>query len=174
MAKGSVEVLKDKIDVVRVIEMLNIALAEEWLAFYQYWTGAQVISGAMRADVQKEFLEHALEEYNHAQILATRIVELGGTPILHPQQWSEIAGCKYETPNNADSLILLGQNVISERCAIHRYKEIIEYTNGKDFSTCDIAKTIMREEEEHEQELQDYMDDFKLLKSTIISKIKDK
>ncbi len=27
----------------RVIELLNKALADEWLAYYQYWTGAKVV-----------------------------------------------------------------------------------------------------------------------------------
>ncbi len=160
MAKGSVDVLKDKIDVSRVIEMLNMALAEEWLAFYQYWTGAQVIKGVMRAEVQSEFMEHAMEEYKHAQMLATRIIELEGTPILSPTQWSSLAECKYDAPIDPNVITVLKQNVISERCAIYRYQRIVEYTHGKDYTTCDIAKAIMQEEEEHEQELQDYIDDF--------------
>lgn len=37
MAKGSILILKDKIDVNKLIEQLNMALSEEWLAYYQYW-----------------------------------------------------------------------------------------------------------------------------------------
>lgn len=159
MARGSLEVLKNKIDLAKVIEMLNQALAEEWLAFYQYWIGAQVIKGMQRSQVQTEFVEHAMEEYAHADRLAARIVELGGTPVLSPKEWLEIAGCAYDAPVNDDVVVVLGQNVIAERCAIHRYKKIIDFTEGKDFTTCDLAKDIMREEEEHEQELQDFIDD---------------
>ena len=63
MAKESVNILKDKIDIVDLLAQLNAALSEEWLAFYQYWVGSFVVEGAMRGDVQREFQEHAAEEY---------------------------------------------------------------------------------------------------------------
>ena len=47
MAKESVAIIKDKLSVKHIIEVLNKALAEEWLAFYQYWIGATVMKGAM-------------------------------------------------------------------------------------------------------------------------------
>ena len=65
MAKESVNILKDKNDIVDLLAQLNAALSEEWLAFYQYWLG----------DVQREFQEHAAEEYNNAKLLADRIIE---------------------------------------------------------------------------------------------------
>ena len=61
-----------------LLAQLNAALSEEWLAFYQYWVGSFVVEGDMRGDVQREFQEHAAEEYNHAKLLADRIIELEG------------------------------------------------------------------------------------------------
>ena len=61
MARESILILKQKVDVPKLLGQLNAALSEEWLAFYQYWIGAQVVEGAMRSDVQREFNEHALE-----------------------------------------------------------------------------------------------------------------
>ena len=40
MAKETVNILKDKIDIVELLAQLNAALSEEWLAFYQYWDSA--------------------------------------------------------------------------------------------------------------------------------------
>ena len=77
--------------------------------------------------------------------------------MLDPKQWFELARCKYDAPQGFDSVSLLKDNVASERCAILRYQEIADFTNGKDFTTCDIAKHILAEEEEHEQDLQDYL-----------------
>lgn len=78
MAKESVKILQGKLDVKSLIDQLNAALSEEWLAYYQYWVGALVVEGAMRADVQGEFEEHAEEERHHAQLIADRIIELEG------------------------------------------------------------------------------------------------
>ena len=55
MAKESVKILQGKLDVESLISQLNAALAEEWLAYYQYWIGALVVEGAMRPNVQSEF-----------------------------------------------------------------------------------------------------------------------
>ena len=124
------------------------------------------IKDVMRSDVQGEFEEHAEEERHHAQLLADRIIELEGVPVLDPKQWFELARCKYDSPTDFDVVSLLNQNVASERCAILRYQEIAKFTDGIDFTTCDIAKHILAEEEEHEQDLQDYLTDIARMKKS--------
>ena len=170
MGKESVQILRKRINVIQLIDTLNAALSEEWLAYYQYWIGSLVVEGAMRADVQREFEEHAEEEFQHARMLAERIIQLEGTPVLDPTQWFSLARCKYAVPLQNDVLNMLKQNIASERCAIVRYEEIASYTNGLDFTTCDIAKRIMAEEEEHEQELQDYLRDVQWITQSLACK----
>lgn len=77
---------------------------------------------------------------------------------------------KYSIPTDFDVVNLLNQNVASERCAIVRYQEIAEFTDGKDFTTCDIAKHILSMEEEHEQDLQDYLRDIARMKQSLLGK----
>jgi len=148
-----------KTDYDELIKTLNIAFAEEWLAYYQYWLGAQLAVGPHRTSITAEFLEHAKEELKHAQWLANRIIELGGTPVLSPQKWNETAICRYEEPSNPYVTELLKQNLISERCAIARYEKIGEMTFGKDYETHRLAIKILHEELEHEQEITDFQDD---------------
>nr|HPK00397.1 ferritin-like domain-containing protein [Candidatus Hydrogenedentota bacterium] len=50
------------VDVPQLLEMLNKAFADEWLAYYQYWVGARVASGRMRGIIAHELEEHAGEE----------------------------------------------------------------------------------------------------------------
>ena len=159
MAKESLLILRQRLNVTDLLAQLNAALSEEWLAFYQYWIGSLVVKGAMRADIQREFEEHAQEEYIHAKMLADRIIQLEGVPVLDPAQWLVLARCKYSVPLNDDVISLLKQNIASERCAVIRYEEIASFTNNIDFTTCDIAKRIMAEEEEHEQDHQDSLCD---------------
>jgi bacterioferritin len=163
MAKENVQMLGRRIDVKNVLARLNAALAEEWLAYYQYWVGAQVVEGAMRSDIQREFLEHAAEEFRHADLLAKRIVELDGTPILDPQLWTAHATCKYAPPREFDVMSLLRQNIAAEKCAIFRYQDLADFTAGKDYTTCDLAKQILAEEEEHAQDLGDYERDLQCM-----------
>ena len=162
MGKKGVEILT--LDVKSLIDVLNQALAEEWLAYYQYWVGAKVAEGLERPKVVKEFMEHAGEELKHADWLAERIIQLGGTPILDPSEWKEKAQCKYDAPMNADTKVLVAQNLTAERCAVARYEQICEMCQGKDFETFRISRKILKEELEHEQEMEDFEADFKYYK----------
>ena len=56
MAKESIALLKGKIDVAKVLDDLNAALSEEWMAYYQYWIAAQLVVGPQRAEIQQEFM----------------------------------------------------------------------------------------------------------------------
>ncbi|MDL2243746.1 ferritin [Bacteroidales bacterium OttesenSCG-928-J19] len=160
--KKGVDILD--LDVKKLIDMLNAALAEEWLAYYQYWIGAQLVEGPMRSDVEGELLEHAAEELEHADKVAKRIIELNGTPILNPVEWAKLARCKYEEPADPYVETILAQNIRGERCAIQRYQEIADFTHGKDYVTHTLAIEILAEEVEHENDLDAFVGDINAMK----------
>lgn len=157
----STEVLP--LDVERLIETLNQALSEEWLAYYQYWIGARVIEGPLRPDIEKELLEHANEELGHAEMLVERIVQLGGTPVLSPDQWNKMADCKYLAPTDSSVDRILAQNLSGERCAIKRYQDLAAYTEGKDYTTFSMVVQILAEELEHENEIIGFQNDIEAM-----------
>lgn len=148
-----------KVDHDELLNILNVAFAEEWLAYYQYWMGAQVAKGPMRYSIIKEFNEHAKEELDHATWLAERIIQLGGTPLLDPDDWKKYAQCKYDAPVDDYVMKLLQQNLTAERCAVARYQKICDMTFGKDVETYHVSRKILKEELEHEQEIGDFIED---------------
>lgn len=160
MGKVGKEIVK--LDVDKLVEMLNAALSEEWLAYYQYWIGARVVEGKMRSAIEGELLEHANEELEHAEKLADRIIQLGGTPVLSPDEWSKLARCKYARPDDSHVTAILNDNLSGERCAIQRYQEIADFTFGKDYITHNLALSILDDELEHEQEIEDWLNDMKM------------
>ncbi len=162
MGKRGIEILG--LDAKELIDMLNAALSEEWLAYYQYWIGARVIEGPMRSEVEPELLVHADEELNHAVMVVDRIIQLGGTPVLSPADWMKLSACAYEAPTDAYVEAILDQNLEAERCAIQRYQDIASFTDGKDHTTYQIAVTILGEELEHEQEIEDWLADLERMK----------
>ena len=141
MGRRAVEILD--LDVNELISVLNEALAEEWLAYYQYWVGARLMEGPMRNEVETELLVHADEELAHATLLVDRIIQLGGTPLTNPAVWMEKAKCKYEEPTDPYVEAILEQNLNGERCAISRYQELAQMTYGKDHITHQIATQIL-------------------------------
>jgi bacterioferritin len=160
MGKKAQEIVKKAgLNANELIDKLNRAYSDEWLAYIQYWTGAQVVEGMMRPNVQEEMKEHAGEELAHAQLLADRIIQLGGTPILDPKDYAKNSNCGYDVPKDFNTKALLKQNIEAERCAIAVYNDIIKFVVGKDPITMHMARHIMQEEVEHEQELEDLLTD---------------
>ena len=152
------------LDVNALITMLNEALSEEWLAYYQYWIGARLMEGPMRSEIEPELLLHATQELNHATLVVNRIIQLGGTPVLTPADWMKLAKCDYEAPVDPYVEVVLEQNLRGERCAIQRYKQLADFTNGKDHTTHQMVTTILNEELEHEQDIEDWILDIQRMK----------
>jgi bacterioferritin len=152
------------VDVDKLVGMLNAALSEEWLAYYQYWIGARLMEGPMRKEVEPELLLHADQELNHAVLVVNRIIQLGGMPVINPTEWTKLARCSYDEPSDPYIEIILEQNLKGERCAIQRYQEIADFTNGKDLTTHQMAVTILNEEVEHENDIEEFLTDIKRMK----------
>jgi len=165
MGKRGVEIIN--LNVKELISMLNSALSEEWLAYYQYWIGARVMEGPMRSEIEPELLVHANQELNHAVMVVDRIIQLGGIPVLTPSDWMKLSSCGYETPADPYVEAILNQNLTGERCAIERYKGVADFTNGKDHTTHQMATTILGEEIEHEQDIEDWITDIQRMKEDL-------
>lgn len=148
-----------KADVAALVEQLNKAYADEWLAYYQYFVGAKVVKGLMKEAVIAELLQHAADELRHAGLLADRIVQLGGTPILEFAELSALSGCGYDAPSEKEALAILRQNVKGERCAITTYTRLLELTKDRDIVTYNILMGILTDEVTHEEDLQNLQED---------------
>jgi bacterioferritin len=153
------------INVEDLLETLNAAFASEWLAYYGYWLGAKVIKGPMKDAVAAELTLHATEELNHATLLAGRIIQLGGTPVLAPADWAARSPCKYDPPADPYVTVLLDQNIAGEQCAISSYQALMDLTKDKDMVTYNLALTILEQEVEHEEDLQSLREDLELMVS---------
>ncbi|WMW25668.1 ferritin-like domain-containing protein [Methanolobus sediminis] len=161
MGTKGVEILG--LDVNELIDLLNKALADEWYAYYQYWVGAKVIKGPMREAAVAELIQHATDELRHADMVATRIIQLGGTPVLSPDDWKKFSNCGYESPEDPFVKKILEQNIKGEQCAIQVYNSILGKVKDKDPVTYEIVLQILTDEIEHEDDLQAIMEDIELM-----------
>ncbi len=150
-------------DVDQLLEVLNKAFADEWLAYYQYWLGAKVAKGPMKEAVIAELIQHAADELRHADMVAMRILQLGGTPVTKPKDWYKHSNCGYDAPDDPHVEKLLEQNVKGEQCAISVYKAMIELTKDADPVTYNMALQILQDEVEHEEDLQALVEDLQLM-----------
>jgi bacterioferritin len=152
-------------DVKKLLDLLERAYCDEWLAYYQYWLGAKIVKGPMKDAVIAELEQHATEELSHALLLTNRIIQLGGTPITKPEDWYKLTNCGYDAPDDPYVKVILEQNIKGEQCAIGVYKKLLEKTQAKDPVTYNMVLTILEQEVEHEEDLQALLEDLELMVS---------
>jgi bacterioferritin len=161
MAQKGREIVKMNVD--ELINLLNKALADEWLAYYQYWIGAKVVKGPMKDAVIAELDLHATEELAHATLLSTRIIQLGGTPVLSPEEWMKITNCGYDAPVDPYVEKVLEQNIKGEQCAIKTYNNLLGITREGDPVSYNMILGILSQEVEHEEDLDALREDLEMM-----------
>ena len=139
-----------------VIKLLNDALATEWVCVLRYYRHYFMASGMLADSIKAEFLEHAQQEQAHANLLAERIVQLGGEPDLNPDTLSKRSHAEYK--EGQDLRDMVKEDLIAERIAIDSYREMINYIGDRDTTTKRILESILAQEEEHADEFSDLLD----------------
>ncbi|HVE09199.1 MAG TPA: ferritin-like domain-containing protein [Paraburkholderia sp.] len=138
-----------------VIKLLNGALATEIVCTLRYKRHYFMAKGINSEGVAQEFLEHANEEQQHADMLAARIVQLGGAPDFKPDTLTGRSHSEYK--EGSDLTDMIRENLIAERIAIDTYREIIRYLGDADTTTRRIFEEILAVEEEHADDMADLL-----------------
>jgi len=139
-----------------VIKLLNDALATEVVCFLRYKRHYFAATGIHAQGVKAEFLAHAAEEMGHADLLAKRIVELGGLPDFSPATLVERSHAEYIAGDTLADMIR--EDLVAERIAIDSYGEAIAYVGADDPTTRRVLEGILAVEEEHADDLRSLLD----------------
>lgn len=135
----------------RVISVLNEVLATETVCALRYRNHYFVAKGVHAPGVAEEFLEHAQQEQEHADRVAKRITELGGSPDLNPVGLAERSHAQYG--EGATLLEMVKEDLIAERIAIATYSEIVRWLGEDDPTTRRMMEDILAVEEEHADDM---------------------
>jgi len=134
-----------------VLRILNEALATEIVCALRYKRHYYMASGIHAQAVAEEFLEHAGEEQGHADLIAERIIQLGGEPDLNPDGLLTRSHSEYV---EGEGLVdMIKEDLVAERIAIDSYAEMIRYIGEDDLTTRRMLEGILATEEEHADDL---------------------
>ena len=142
-------------DKAAIVKLLNEALATELVCVLRYKRHYYTTKGIRAKVAAAEFLEHALEEQQHADWLAERIVQLGADPDLNPQTLATRSHAEYHDGTRLKDM--LEANLVAERIAIESYKEAITYVGDRDPTTRRLFEQILASEEHHAEDLVDLL-----------------
>ncbi len=135
----------------KVVEVLNEVLATEIVCTLRYRNHYYMAQGIHSEAVAQEFLEHANEEQQHADMVADRIAELGGNPNFSPEGLSTRSHAEYKECDTLEDMIR--EDLVAERIAISTYSEIVRWLANDDPTTRRIIEEILAKEEEHADDL---------------------
>ncbi len=138
-----------------IIRLLNDALATELVCVLRYKRHHFTADGLASPKIAEEFLVHANEESAHADRIATRIVQLGGEPDFSPDSLTKRSHAAYDDSSDLNAMIRA--NLIAERVAIESYSQMITLVGDKDSTTRRLLEDILSDEQEHADELKDWL-----------------
>jgi bacterioferritin len=134
----------------KVIEFLNKALTNELTAINQYWLHYRVLDDWGVTKLAEYERKESIEEMEHADKLAERILYLNGLPnfqAIHNLRVGE----------NVEEI--LKADLALEGDAIPLLRDAVEYCESvRDYVTRDLFASILANEEEHEDWLETQFD----------------
>ncbi len=140
-----------------IIKLLNDALATEIVCILRYKRHHFTAKGLASPKIAEEFLVHANEETAHGDLLAERIVQLGGEPDFSPTTLTSRSHADYD--GSLDLKSMIRANLVAERVAIEAYSQMINLIGDKDSTTRRVLESILSQEQEHADELSDWLTD---------------
>ncbi|MEJ8820788.1 ferritin-like domain-containing protein [Variovorax humicola] len=138
-----------------IVKLLNDALATELVCVLRYKRHYFTADGVQSPAIADEFLVHANEESAHADKIAERIVQLGGEPDFSPDSLQGRSHAQYD--DSKDLQAMVRANLVAERIAIEAYRQMISLIGDKDPTTRRMLEEILTQEEEHADELKDWL-----------------
>jgi len=142
-------------DLERVVYVLNQALATELVCVLRYKRHYFTAQGLDAKNAADEFLEHAGEEAEHADLIAARISQLGGEPDFNPESLTGRSATQYDSSEELKKMIQ--EDLVAERIAVAHYSEIITWLADGDPTTRRMLEGILAQEEEHAEDMLDLL-----------------
>lgn len=139
-----------------IVKLLNDSLATELVCVLRYKRHHFMATGLSSPAIADEFLVHANEESAHADRIAKRIVQLGGEPDFSPNTLLARSHADYDDSNDLRTMIRV--NLVAERIAVETYRQMITLVADKDPTTRRMLEDILADEEEHADELSDWLE----------------
>ncbi|MDO8548873.1 MAG: ferritin-like domain-containing protein [Ignavibacteria bacterium] len=144
----------------KIIENLTKSYWLEIETVMNYISNSVNLDGVRAEEIKKSLAVDITEEITHAQRLAKRIKELGGTV---PGSFDFKAGQKkLQTLEDTTEVVSVIEGVIeAEKGAIEQYNKLIKLCDGVDYVTQDLCIQLLGMEESHRIEFQGFLKEYK-------------
>jgi bacterioferritin len=140
------------------VDKLNLLRAEELVTELIYRHQAYIAVSLAMPGVKAEFEEHAAQEAEHAEKLAIRIQQLGGSPVFDPKEIAKGADAlriQFGEPSTLEEMLAFDLQI--ERKQIVQYTRMIREVAFHDPTTRRMLEDILIDTEHHATDLADLL-----------------
>lgn len=143
----------------KILEGLTKSYWAEIETIMNYISNSVNLDGVRAEEIKKSLTAEVADELNHAQTIAKRIKELGGTV---PGSMNFTARQKALQPpkETTDVISVIKGVIIAEDEAIEGYNKLIKDCDGVDYVTQDLAITLLADEESHKTLFNGYLKEY--------------
>lgn len=139
-----------------IVKLLNDSLATELVCVLRYKRNQFMALASGWPEMAEEFMRHANEEMAHAELLAGRIVALGGVPDFSPLALAQNGHVGFDEARDLCAMTCC--NLMAEHTAVETYAQIIELLRGTDPVTQHLLEDIVLDELDHAHSLHHWFD----------------
>jgi bacterioferritin len=139
-----------------VLKVLNEVLATELVCVLRYKRHFFMAAGIAAEGVKNEFQQHAAEEQQHADWIATRITQLNGEPNFNPEGLATRSHSEYA--EGTDLVSMIKEDLYAERIAIESYSAVVRWLGQDDPTSRKLIEEILKVEEEHADDLKNLLE----------------
>lgn len=144
-------------------EIIGNLIKSYWMeveTVINYISNSVNLDGVRAEEIKKSLSVDIMEEIAHAQSLAKRIKELGGSV---PGSMELNAEQKYlQTLKDTTDVVSVIEGVIqAEDGAVKQYNKLIKLCEGKDYVTQDLCIRLLGMEESHRIEFKGFLKEYK-------------
>lgn len=144
-------------------EIISNLIKSYWMEIetvINYISNSVNLDGVRAEEIKKSLSVDILEEIAHAQSLAKRIKELGGSV---PGSMELKTEQKYlQTLKDTTDVVSVIEGVIqAEDGAVKQYNKLIKLCEGKDYVTQDLCIRLLGMEESHRIEFKGFLKEYK-------------
>ncbi len=132
-----------------IVNTLNEMLSQEHACAIRYATHAATISGPYAEIVSARLKEISNDEMLHAEMLRDRILSLNGTPTMDVSTKDLVPAESLED--------ILTINIDEEKHAITSYTKLLEHIPESNVILYRTIQDIIRDEQEHLEELENFL-----------------
>jgi bacterioferritin len=143
----------------KILEGLTKSYWAEIETIMNYISNSVNLDGVRAEEIKKSLTAEVADELNHAQTIAKRIKELGGT-VPGSMNFTAMQKALQPPKKTTDVISVIKGVIIAEDEAIEGYNKLIKDCDGVDYVTQDLAITLLADEESHKTLFNGYLKEY--------------